>query len=358
MSMRQLTTGIMMLGLLAGLVPAAQPAQEDELDTVLVVGEHPGPGLWKVSKGDHVLWVLASHAPLPKDMVWRSRAVEARIAESQEVLVEGPIQVMPNIGLLKGITLLPAAIKALKLPDDKTLKDVVPPATYDKWLVLRKKYMGKDDDVERLRPSFALGSLRGAASRKHGLGGPSVQDVVGKAVKKHKVRRVTTPAIKRTVKVEDPRAMLKGVQKVDLPDVACFTTGIDQLESEIEKAKAQANAWSRGDVATLRSLHRNLPMREALKEVCGYELMAALYEGNSKGATNAKKMMDDVLWHAEQAAYQSQQDWLAAARKALEKNKSTFAVLGLPAVLSPDGHLAKLKALGYTVEEPGQGGAD
>jgi hypothetical protein len=350
----RLIAGIAVLALMAGLATAAEPEQLDELDTVLVIGEQPGPGLWKVSKGDNVLWVLASHAPLPKDMIWRSKSIEARIAESQEVLFEGGVNVTPNIGLLKGLTLLPAAIKAAKLPDGKTLKDVLPAETYTKWLVLRRKYIGKDDDVEKLRPSIALGSLRGSASRKSGLGGVSVMEVVGKAVKKHKVRRVTTPTIKKTVRVEDPRGMLKSAQKIELPDVECFKTGIDQVESEIERAKTLANAWSRGDVATLRSLYRNLPMRDALKEVCGYELMAALNEGTSKDAAHAKKMMDDLLWHAEQAAVQSQQDWIAAARKALDKNKSTFSVLGLPAVLSPDGHLAKLKALGYTVEEPAQ----
>jgi hypothetical protein len=356
---KQTAAAIAALSLLSGLSFAAQqagqPPEEEklqELETVLIVGEQPGPGLWKVSKGDHVMWVLGSHAPLPKGMIWRSQNVEARIAESQEVLYSGGIKLDGGIGFLKGITLIPAALKAGKIPDKKTLKDVLDPATYDKWLVLRRKYIGKDDAVEKWRPSFALGTLRSAAFRKSGLGGVSVQEVVAKAQKKHKVRKVSTPVVERTIKVEDPRGMLKSAQKLALPDVECFKTGIDRMESDIEQARATANAWSRGDVGTLQRMYRNMPLKEAVKEVCGYALIAALNEGASQDAANAKKMMDDLLWHAEQAMVQSQLDWIAAARAALERNRSTFAVLNLPEVLSPDGHLAKLKALGYTVEGP------
>jgi hypothetical protein len=44
----------------------ATPADTTTLETVLVTGEQPGPGLWKVSHGDHVLWILGAQYPLPK----------------------------------------------------------------------------------------------------------------------------------------------------------------------------------------------------------------------------------------------------------------------------------------------------
>ena len=61
---------------------AASPQDTTTLDTVLVTGEQPGPGLWKVSKGDHVLWILGAQYPLPKKMVWRGRDVEQTIMQS------------------------------------------------------------------------------------------------------------------------------------------------------------------------------------------------------------------------------------------------------------------------------------
>jgi hypothetical protein len=52
--------------------PAPQtPAETATLETVLVTGEQPGPGLWKISRGDHVLWILGAQYPLPKKMTWR-----------------------------------------------------------------------------------------------------------------------------------------------------------------------------------------------------------------------------------------------------------------------------------------------
>ena len=47
-----------------------------------------------------------------------------------------------------------------------------------------------------------------------------------------------------------------------------------------------------------------------------------------------------------------QATWLAAARKALETNRQTFAMLSMDELLKPDGYLAKLRAEGYTVEAP------
>ncbi|HEV7491247.1 MAG TPA: hypothetical protein VGO25_10600, partial [Rhodanobacteraceae bacterium] len=61
------------------------PATTDnaaQLPTVVVTGEQPGPGLWKVTSGDHVLWILGTLSPLPKKMTWRSGEVEAIVARS------------------------------------------------------------------------------------------------------------------------------------------------------------------------------------------------------------------------------------------------------------------------------------
>jgi hypothetical protein len=332
---------------------AEEPAPE-ELETVVVTGEVPGPGLWKITKGDHVMWVLANYGPLPKGMTWRSRQIDARIAESQEVLYAPNVNIRPNIGLMRGITMIPAAIKAMKIPDGKTLKDVLPPADYARWLALREKYIGKKDDVEKLRPAIALGQLRAAAFRKHGLqGGPNVLAVIGEARKKHKVARVWPPAVERTIEVKNPRGILKGVRKLQLPDLDCLVSNLDRVEPDVERAKVLANAWSQGDTATLRSMFRDVKVRDAMKEGCADALISAMYEQESSAdAAHMKKMMEDSLWHAEQASLQAQLDWLKAAQAALAKNKSTFAVLNLAEVLSPDGHLEKLRALGYTVEEP------
>ncbi|MEO6186966.1 MAG: TraB/GumN family protein [Steroidobacteraceae bacterium] len=347
---KRLAAAIASLVLSVSVAHATEPpSQVEELDTVLVTGEQQGPGLWKITKGDHVMWVLASFGPLPKGMTWRSRQVEALVAESQEVLYPGYLNVSAGIGILRGITLIPAALKAGKIPDGKTLKDVVPADTYSKWLALRERYIGKDDDVEKWRPSIALGQLRDAAAKKSDLqGGPRVREVVTNAAKKNKVRIQQLPAIKREVKVENPRGMLKTARTLALPDLDCFTRGLDLVEPEIERVRTMGNAWARGDIAKLRSLNRVRTIRED----CTYALMAAFNEGQSADAARAKKIFADIEWHVQQGAVQVQRDWVAAAMAALDQNRLTFAVLGVDDAFRADGPIENMRTLGYTVEEP------
>lgn len=62
--------------------PAPAPAVVD-LEAMVVRGVQPGPGLWKVSKGDHVLWILGTLSPLPKRLQWQATEVETIIGQSQ-----------------------------------------------------------------------------------------------------------------------------------------------------------------------------------------------------------------------------------------------------------------------------------
>jgi hypothetical protein len=152
--------------------------------------------------------------------------------------------------------------------------------------------------------------------------------------------------------VENPRGMLKSATKLELPDLNCFIRKLDTLEADVERTRELANAWSLGRTEELQKLTRARPRDELLQESCAYVLMTALKDGTTEDAAHAKRAFDDVLWHAEQASAQAQINWVTAAQKALEKNRSTFAVLPVGDVFRPDGHLEKLRALGYAVEEP------
>ena len=59
--------GIASLLLLGVGVSQATQAPDDSapMEVVLVRGDQPGPALWKVSSGDHVLWILGTASPLP-----------------------------------------------------------------------------------------------------------------------------------------------------------------------------------------------------------------------------------------------------------------------------------------------------
>ena len=138
---------IVSFGLTSALAQVAPPSEASadiaEMDTIVVSGEQPGPGLWKVSKGDHVLYVLGTLAPLPKGMSWKANEVVEVIAMAQEVLGTPQVGIKADVGFFGQLALLPSLIGVRKNPDDKTLKDVVPAELYARWSVLKEKYIGR-----------------------------------------------------------------------------------------------------------------------------------------------------------------------------------------------------------------------
>lgn len=296
---------------------------------ILVVGKRPGPGLWKVSKGDHVLWVFGTFGPLPVKMEWRSHEVESILAQSQEFL--SPPMATPDIGVLRMATILPFAIGINNLPDQQTLADVLPPPVYQRWLTMKAKYLPSKDDMERIRPILLADRLYGAALNKAGLeNSRPVRETINKLVKQHKLK-VTSSEIK--IPVDSPVRLVREFKKSPLEDVACFTKTLDRLENDIDALRVRANAWAKGDIDAIRQL--DFADRDA---ACASAILSSSVIRNEPGFANLDQRMQDL--------------WIANVEKALAANKSSFAVLGLKHILAPDGYLAALRAKGYSVEDP------
>jgi uncharacterized protein YbaP (TraB family) len=308
--------------------PPQQDAGTQTLETVLVTGEQPGPGLWKVSKDDHVLWILGTQQPLPKDFHWRAAEVEKIIAQSQAVLTDADASL--HVGFFRSLTLLPAVLGAKKNEDGKTLHDVLSPELYARWLALKEKYIGRDRGVERLRPMLAANELYRKAIRKAGLTTNNLaQDVVDFYAKKDKVP-VTTPHVK--IDVDDPKQAINDFKSTTGElDVACLERTIARLETDLDAMRARANAWAVGDLDALKSLPYPDQRAACIAAVSSNPRLA----GQLK---EAKRRIDS--------------DWLAAAEAALAKNASTLAVLPIADLTNADGRLAQLRAKGYAVEEP------
>jgi uncharacterized protein YbaP (TraB family) len=298
------------------------------LDTVLVTGEQPGPGLWKVSKDDHVLWILGSQAPLPKKMSWRADQVEKTIAQSQEVLADASAKV--DIGFFRALTLLPSLMSARKNEDGARLHDILPAELYARWLALKAKYIGRDNGVERLRPMFAARELYEKAIDKSGLTGRNeIWRVVEKAARKDHVP-VTTPEVK--IPLDDPKQALRDFRSTTGElDIACLAATITRLETDLDAMRQRANAWAVGDLDALK----NLPYPDQ-RVAC----LAAV-------ASNAS-----LREHIDDARKRVDAEWLAAAEKALAQNRGTFAILPIAELLKDDGRIAALRARGYAIEAP------
>jgi hypothetical protein len=280
--------------------------------------------------------------------------VDAHVAESQLVMYPGQVQVQPNIGLFKALTLLPAAFKAAKNPDGKTLKDVVSAESYARWRVLKTTYVGRDNDIEKYRPSLAIAMLESEVLKKLNPGprpkpparGPSVRSVVDKAAKKHKVKIRTLPAVERVVKV-DARKILKSAYHIELGDAQCFAQDLDYLEAVIERAKQRADAAARGFPLAPES-----SAAQPRRSNCVEDFEKKLRSGEIPDPGGAVKVIDEMALQNKLGREQLDAEWIAAAQAAMAKNRSTFAVVQKDQTTSPTGYLAKLKELGYTVEEP------
>jgi hypothetical protein len=301
-----------------------------DMDTVVVSGSQPGPGLWRVSKGDHVLWILGTQSPLPRHMEWDSGAVEKVVSQSQEVIQPPSIVVKADVGFFRMLGLIPSALKARRNPDDKTLQQVVPPAQYARWQVLKTRYIGRDRGIERWRPVFAALELYEKAIEKSGMTHSGVVGpVVAKMAKRYRLK--VTPT-KVEIPIAEPKRALKEFSASSLDDLECFEKTLDRIQGDLDNMVARANAWAVGDIDLLRDLPAG-------------SQFAACSAAFTEAGLARKYGMSDL-------AQQVERKWMAAAEAALSKNTSSFAVLPIGELLKGDGYMAKLQAKGYEVQAP------
>lgn len=301
-----------------------------DLEAIVVAGRQPGPGLWKVRKGDHVLWILGTQSPLPKRMEWDSAYVDKQVAASEEVLLAPAVTLNADVGFFGGLALLPSMFKARKNPDGKTLSEVVSPAQYARWTVLKQRYIGRDKDIEEWRPLFAALTLYDKAIDRTGMIQDNLASArVAKQAKKHG-RIITSPTLK--VKIQEPKIALKAFAKISVDDLECFGRTLDRIEGDLGNMVASANAWATGDLETLRALPYNNQLAACNAAISGNEIARRQGLGDIEAKLRAQ--------------------WLDAAENALAKRGTSFAVLPMRQLLQPNGYLQALIDRGYAVEEP------
>lgn len=306
-------------------VPAAA---EEDIEEVLVVGEQPGPSLWRVYKDDHVMYILGFLSPISKNMQWHSKKMEEAVAGSQEFLREPSVKV--QISFWGKVSLAPSLIGIKHNPDGKKLVDVLPENLYARWAALKEKYIGKDNDIEKNRPIFVASELAKKSILKSDMVPyDSVRWAVEAIVRDKKIK-TTRPIIAPELK--NPRALAKKFKNSTLDDTECFAKTLDRLETDLDSMRARANAWATGNMDALRKLPYHDEREDCESAVLNSEI------AQEYGLPEIKRSM--------QAA------WVAAAETALTNNESTFAMLPMAELYKADGYLAALAAKGYVIERP------
>jgi len=310
------------------------------MDEVVVSGEFPGPGMWKVTRAEpdgHVLWILGGPPPLPNRMKWKSKDVEAVALSAQEILRDSSVSMEPDeeIGFFRGLTLLPAMFEARRNPDEAKLEDLLPADLYARWLVQKKLYLGRESGVESWRPLFAADRLLKAAFKQLKLReGGTVWDVIARLAEKHEIK-VTSPVLRYTIKRGDVRAKLKEFSRESLPDVECFGAVLALTEAlgDRETQNARAHAWAVGDLPALD----RLPALPAPYLPCAMAVMSSQV---------AREVIPPDIREQVHAL------WIEAAEKSLAANQTTFSIVPFVKLTRPDGYLDKLRRKGYHIEAP------
>jgi uncharacterized protein YbaP (TraB family) len=304
--------------ILFALALCGHPANADEnlapLEEVLVVGEHPGPGLWKVSKRSHSLFILGTHVPLPKDFVWRSKEVESAIDRSNEIL--GAYSVSLRVDQ-------EAALQSRR----GKLKEVLTPRMYARWRTLRNQYIGDDEQTEQLLPAAAALLLQAHAYERSGL---TYSDGVW--------RKIYQLAQARGVPVRpqnyDTRLVAgewRRTSSARKNGVKYLAETMDRLSSDIRDARSRANAWATGDISALQAL---------IEQDASY----------ARSRAYSWPFLSDE--EVQRLHREAENQLLAAIERAINRNEATFAALPIHLLLGEQGVIARLRASGYAIDEP------
>jgi uncharacterized protein YbaP (TraB family) len=305
--------------------PPAPAAGDQPVQEVEVTGERPGPSLWRVSKGDHVAWLLGTLDPLPKKMIWRSREVESVISQAQEVVASRP-SVSADVGPIGAIRLYLQYRRTRKIPEKSKLRDWLPPPLYARFSAVKMRFDPHDREIEELRPLFAALRLYDRALSASQLTSPYRDDIqaeVFRLARRHDVK-IERPSIKLT----DPRGILTEVGEIPRSaEIDCLDATVGRLETDLGAMQARARAWALGDVDALRAL----PYPKQ-REVC------------TTTVANSPQVRAYIA--------EAESEWETELEASIAAHPTTFAMKPIYELIGPRGTLATLRAKGYTVEGP------
>ena len=317
----------------------AQTAQEP-VEEITVTGEFAGPGMWQITHPDHpghTLWIVGEPPLLPKGMHFRSQKVAHVASQSQEILQRTGLTLKPDakVGVFRMLTLVPAALKLRKNPDQARLQELIPPDLFARWLVQKKRYLGRDSGVEKMRPIVAAERLRNAAIEKLQVGYSGSWPEVWQHVRTRKIP-VTSPNLEYFFKTDDLRGQIKAASREKLADEECFAKTVELTEALSNKQleDSRARAWATGDIALLQEL----PPLPDPEPACDRAIVHALAMTTSVPA-DVREQMDEL--------------WFDAAGSALARNENTLAFVQMGDLLGDRGYLESLRRRGYAILAPG-----
>lgn len=306
---------LLVLSMLVAVAPAiSDPAPAE--DEIVVVGERPGPRLWRIqSSAGGEVYILGVLQPLPKDLVWKTTAVDAAIARADRALTSST-----NVSV--GLRTLLSNQNAFRNPGGARVSDQLSPDVRARFDRARRAYGLDEKAYENWRPYLAGLLLVDKAIRKSGLSRDFDAERI--TVKKIRSRRLPIEVVGKL----NVKPLLKALNELPLgADAPCLAAQLDSLDA-LPDLKLRAIAWSKGDIETLRAIGD----RDA-GDLC----LAGLQSGGLEVQRLRERLIDD---------------WTTALLTSAQRPDVTFAVAPMGTLIAPDGVLARLRARGVVIDGP------
>jgi uncharacterized protein YbaP (TraB family) len=296
-------------------------AHPDDKDPVIVDGSFVGPKLWRVFDDDSEVYILGTVDPLGKDLKWKSRQLDAVSKLADRGLTAEPKVSVDVLQIAKLV--FTAGGDVIKNPDGAKLSSLVDPPTMARYRALLARYKMKEKDLEKYRPYIAGSALLNRAledvklERARGIEDDALRDLRRRGKPVTAITRVKAKPLIKAMENLRPGA--------DLP---CFRAQLTAIESYIPTLKTRADAWARGEVATIRAT----PDTDT-ETIC--------YSALQAGGVPIETLRAQAL-----------EDWAAAVEQNLETPGVTLAVGPMDLFIAKGAVLDRMRAKGYEVTGP------
>src|SRR5690349_19955341 len=268
---------------------------DSQMPVVLVRGVQPGPAMWKVTSGKHVLWLLGEISPYPNKLKWRSKQFERLLGDSQELLID-----FSGYWWVDGDNEATLS-RAGKLPDGKKLGDVIAPELLLRVDATRARF--GNPSLEELRPFSATNRLVTSVMKTLDLDSFSVRFSATRLGewRQKKITWFAAPELPFEQRLSNWQ---------NASNEVCLKQLVDTIEDGGSGVLQLANAWSVGDIPALREL---VPSYSFSRDGFRAGACAAAMHGGEQQAHEYKLRRNDA--------------WLAEAERALKDNRSTIGVV-------------------------------
>lgn len=309
--------------------PVVRPSQSviHTLESVPARATPSGPPMWEFVRGRQRIVVVGTVGYLPRSLKFDWALIDRKIPHAEAVVSPPGLVVGDNIGIFRGLSLWSDIRKNKFNSGGRTLREVLPPSTYARWVEARHSHVGRGSSNERLRPMYAAMELFESATARSRLARDSpIASLVGDVARRQGLAVVDA---RFHMNISDPRTAAKRFDVPALDDIACLQQTIEHVGPFLTEAQEIGEAWSGGDMEALETWANRSPMR-----FCWSTL--------TNQAIARQQGIDDLQRSINEA-------WLHAILKAAGTANVVLTTLPIRDLLGTNGLSSALQQAGFTM---------